>query len=61
MDLNRMSYRDDLLQLAIDLVHKNAGHPTQADLRRAVSTVYCAARLPELVYAMNFASLRQHK
>ncbi len=33
-----MAYHDDLLQQAIDLAHKNPIAPTQADLRRSVST-----------------------
>ncbi len=35
-----MAYHDDLLQQAIDLVHKNPADPTQADLRRSVSAAY---------------------
>ena len=35
-----MAYHDDLLQQAIDLVHKNPTSPTQADLRRSVSAAY---------------------
>jgi hypothetical protein len=35
-------YHDDLLQQALDLVHRNPTAPTQADLRRAVSTAYYA-------------------
>ena len=35
-----MAYHDDLLRLASDLIDK--GDPTQADLRRAVSTAYYA-------------------
>ena len=37
-----MAYHDDLLKQAIDLIHKDASNPTQADLRRAVSTAYYA-------------------
>ena len=37
-----MAYHDDLLQQAIDLAHKNPTSPTQADLRRSVSTAYYA-------------------
>ena len=37
-----MSYHDDLLQQAFDLVHKDSANPTQADLRRAVSSAYYA-------------------
>ena len=35
-----MAYHDELLQLASDLIDKNG--PSQADLRRAVSTAYYA-------------------
>ena len=37
-----MAYHDELLQQAKELVHKNPIHPTQADLRRAVSSAYYA-------------------
>jgi|HubBroStandDraft_5_1064220.scaffolds.fasta_scaffold167707_2 hypothetical protein len=37
-----MAYHDDLLKQAIDLIHKGASNPTQADLRRGVSTAYYA-------------------
>ncbi|MGA3259248.1 MAG: hypothetical protein ABSE35_10235 [Bryobacteraceae bacterium] len=37
-----MAYHDDLLQQAIDLADKNPASPTQADLRRSVSTAYYA-------------------
>lgn len=37
-----MAYHRDLLHQAIDLAHKNPVHPTQADLRRAVSASYYA-------------------
>jgi hypothetical protein len=37
-----MAFHDDLLQQAIDLAHKNPASPTQADLRRSVSTAYYA-------------------
>jgi hypothetical protein len=37
-----LAYHDDLLQQAIDLVHKYPSAPTQADLRRSVSTAYYA-------------------
>lgn len=37
-----MAYHDELLQQANELVHKNPNHPTQADLRRSVSSAYYA-------------------
>ena len=37
-----MAYHDELLQQANELVHKNQNHPTQADLRRSVSSAYYA-------------------
>jgi len=37
-----VAYHDDLLQQAIDLAHNNPTAPTQADLRRSVSTAYYA-------------------
>jgi uncharacterized protein (UPF0332 family) len=37
-----MPYHDDLLQQALDLVHKNPARPTPADLRRSVSAAYYA-------------------
>lgn len=37
-----MAYHDDLLRQAFALVHKNPANPTQADLRRSVSTAYYA-------------------
>jgi len=37
-----MSYHDELLYQALDLVHKNPAAPTQADLRRGVSAAYYA-------------------
>ena len=37
-----MAYHDDLLTQAFDLVHKDRANPTQADLRRAVSSAYYA-------------------
>lgn len=37
-----MAYHDELLRQANDLVHKNPNHPTQADLRRSVSSAYYA-------------------
>ena len=37
-----MAFHDDLLQQAIDLIEKNPVTPTQADLRRSISTAYYA-------------------
>ena len=37
-----MAYHDELLQQATELVHKNPNNPTQADLRRSVSSAYYA-------------------
>ena len=37
-----MAYHDELLQQAKELVHRNATNPTQADLRRSVSSAYYA-------------------
>lgn len=37
-----MAYHDDLLQQALDLIHKEPRRPKQASLRRAVSTAYYA-------------------
>ena len=37
-----MAYHDELLQQAKELVHKNPSGPTQADLRRSVSSAYYA-------------------
>ena len=37
-----MAYHDELLQQAKELVHKNPPGPTQADLRRSVSSAYYA-------------------
>ncbi len=37
-----MAYHDDLLKQAFDLVEKDYANPTQADLRRAVSSAYYA-------------------
>jgi len=37
-----VAYHDELLQQANELVHKNQNHPTQADLRRSVSSAYYA-------------------
>jgi len=37
-----MAYHDDLLQQALQLVHKEPKKPKQASLRRAVSTAYYA-------------------
>ena len=37
-----MAYHDELLQQAKELVHKNPNNPTQADLRRSVSSAYYA-------------------
>jgi hypothetical protein len=37
-----VAYHDELLQQAKELVHKNPGNPTQADLRRSVSSAYYA-------------------
>ena len=37
-----MELHDELLQQARDLAHHNDNHPTQADLRRAVSAAYYA-------------------
>lgn len=37
-----MAYHDELLQQAKELVHKNPHNPTQADLRRSVSSAYYA-------------------
>ena len=35
-----MAYHDELLQQAKELVHKHPNNPTQADLRRSVSSAY---------------------
>jgi len=56
-----MAYHDDLLQQAIDLVHKNRASPTQADLRRSVSTAYYALfhlLISETIAHWNLASSR---
>ena len=37
-----MAYHDELLQQAKELVHNNPNNPTQADLRRSVSSAYYA-------------------
>ncbi len=37
-----MAYHDELLQQAKELVHRNPDNPTQADLRRSVSSAYYA-------------------
>jgi uncharacterized protein (UPF0332 family) len=37
-----VAYHDELLQQAKDLVHRNPNNPTQADLRRSVSSAYYA-------------------
>ncbi len=37
-----MAYHDELLQQAKELVHKDPNNPTQADLRRSVSSAYYA-------------------
>ena len=37
-----MAFHDDLLEQAIELVHKEPQNPKQASLRRAVSTAYYA-------------------
>jgi uncharacterized protein (UPF0332 family) len=37
-----MAFHDDLLQQAVELVHKEPENPKQASLRRAVSTAYYA-------------------
>lgn len=37
-----MAYHEELLQQAKELVHKNPHNPTQADLRRSVSSAYYA-------------------
>jgi hypothetical protein len=37
-----VAYHDELLQQAKELVHKNPNNPTQADLRRSVSSAYYA-------------------
>jgi hypothetical protein len=37
-----VAYHDELLQQAKELVHKNPQNPTQADLRRSVSSAYYA-------------------
>ena len=37
-----MAYHDELLEQAKELVHKNPKNPTQADLRRSVSSAYYA-------------------
>ena len=37
-----MVYHDELLQQARELVHRNPTNPTQADLRRSVSSAYYA-------------------
>jgi len=37
-----VAYHDELLQQASELVHKNPNNPTQADLRRSVSSAYYA-------------------
>jgi hypothetical protein len=38
----RVAYHDELLQQATELAHKSANNPTQADLRRSVSSAYYA-------------------
>jgi len=37
-----VAYHDELLQQAKELVHKDPNNPTQADLRRSVSSAYYA-------------------
>ena len=37
-----MAYHDELLQQAKELVHRSPNNPTQADLRRSVSSAYYA-------------------
>jgi hypothetical protein len=37
-----MAFHDDLLSQALELARKNPANPTQADLRRAVSSAYYA-------------------
>jgi uncharacterized protein (UPF0332 family) len=37
-----VAYHDELLQQSKELVHKNPNNPTQADLRRSVSSAYYA-------------------
>jgi hypothetical protein len=37
-----LAYHDELLQQGNELVHKNPNNPTQADLRRSVSSAYYA-------------------
>jgi hypothetical protein len=37
-----VAYHDELLQQAKELVHKDSNNPTQADLRRSVSSAYYA-------------------
>jgi hypothetical protein len=37
-----MAYHDDLFQHALDIIYKHPDTPTQADLRRSVSTAYYA-------------------
>jgi hypothetical protein len=37
-----VAYHDELLQQAKELVHKNPNNPTQANLRRSVSSAYYA-------------------
>lgn len=52
-----MAYHDELLQQAKELVHKDAKNPTQADLRRAVSSAYyCLFHLLIFEASLNWSS-----
>ena len=56
-----MAYHDDLLEQALDLIHKDPRRPKQASLRRAVSTAYYALfhlLISEAVANWKRASLR---
>lgn len=56
-----MAYHDDLLQQALQLVHKEPRNPKQASLRRGVSTAYYAVfhlLISEAVANWNRVSLR---
>jgi uncharacterized protein (UPF0332 family) len=56
-----MAYHDDLLQQALQLVHKEPRNPKQASLRRGVSTAYYALfhlLISEAVANWNRANLR---
>ena len=56
-----MAYHDDLLEQALQLVHKESRNPKQASLRRAVSAAYYALfhlLISEAVANWNRANLR---